>query len=396
MKNLSLKKLAGIVLLGAMLGACSSNGKSNSNYSSTNSETMNIMASGKYAVPPVDGTGSAYGLVTLDKDSGALSGQITVSNLSGPVSAAHIHQGLAGESGGILVTLEVDSANANQFNVPDGTVLDASAINALLSAQAYVNVHTTANPAGEVRGQIAPSGYQVIRSELKGENEVPNAVATGNQGIGYVTVNTNSGAIQGSLKNSGLDDATAAHIHSGFAGNNGGIVVGLMQDSGDTTIWKIPVGTTLNTNQLVTLMDGGMYFNIHTPANPSGEVRAQIAPENIHIARTVIDGSQQVPAVSTSASGVGFTTVNTETGAIIANSWVSNLVPTAGHIHMGAAGSTGGIVLALTQDSSEPALWTATGTLDSNQLMLFNNDELYYNFHSDAHPAGEIRGQIDG
>lgn len=388
--------LAQAVLLSVLLAACGGGSNNDSNPAADDTVAIDIDASGKHAVPPVDGDASASGSITLDKNSGALSGQITASNLSGAITAAHIHAAVAGASGGIMVTLEADPANANQMNVPSGTVLDQASMDALLSAQYYVNIHTAAQASGEVRGQITPDGYRVLRAELKGENEVPTPVVSSNNGIGYVTVNTTSGAIEGNIRNSGLDDATAAHIHSGFAGSNGGIVVGLEQDSGDTAFWMTPANTTLDADQLATLLAGGKYFNVHTPANPPGEARGQITFGSVKVVRTELDGSQKVPPVTTSASGIGYTTVDEDSGAIVAKVWLSGLTATAGHIHMGAAGASGGIALGLTQDATEANLWTATGTLDASQLMMFKSDGLYYNIHSATNPGGEIRGQIDG
>jgi hypothetical protein len=391
------KALTQVVLLSLLLAACGGSSNTDNNPPATaDTVTIDINPSGKYAIPPVDGNASASGSITLNKDSGALSGQVTASNLSGAITAAHIHAAVAGKSGGIVITLEVDSANANQLNVPAGTVLDQSAMDALLAANYYVNIHTAAHAGGEVRGQIVPDGYQVMRAELKGENQLPAPVVSSNSGIAYVTVNTSTGAIDGNLRNSGLDDASAAHIHNGFAGSNGGVVVGLVQDSGDTGFWTIPASTVFDAAQLANLMAGGYYFNVHTPANPAGEARAQVTPDNVRVVRSELDGSQVVPPVTTSASAVAYTTVDEDNGAVVANVWLSGLSATAGHIHMGAAGLSGGIALSLTQDATEASLWSATGTLDASQLMLFKSDGLYYNIHSAANPGGEIRGQIDG
>jgi len=90
--------------------------------------------------------------------------QITGSNITG-VTMAHIHNGAVGVAGPIFVTLYappsptgavngiIVSGSLNSTNLPAGVTL--AALKALLaSGNAYVNVHTTANPSGEMRGQL--------------------------------------------------------------------------------------------------------------------------------------------------------------------------------------------------------------------------------------------------
>lgn len=80
------------------------------------------------------------------------------------VTAAHIHNAAPGVQGPIVVTLLSQTAGGTvngvlakgtltAANLPAGVTLDA--LKALiLSGNAYINVHTTANPSGEIRGQI--------------------------------------------------------------------------------------------------------------------------------------------------------------------------------------------------------------------------------------------------
>ena len=85
-----------------------------------------------------------------------------VSNIMS-VTKAHIHKAAAGSNGSSVFTL-YNSTRANALNAfdPDNPVGGAFALNAenlvdLLTNHYYVNVHTTANPSGEVRGQITSS-----------------------------------------------------------------------------------------------------------------------------------------------------------------------------------------------------------------------------------------------
>ena len=98
--------------------------------------------------PPANAGGTAEIELTDDL---AISYAVTVANLTGPATAAHIHQGSAGVPGGIVFTLT--AVDAVTFQGETETLTQAQ-IATLLTGGYYVNVHTGANPAGEVRGQI--------------------------------------------------------------------------------------------------------------------------------------------------------------------------------------------------------------------------------------------------
>ena len=87
-------------------------------------------------------------------------------------TASHIHAGAAGVGGPVIVNFTVpaggisnDYALSGTFGCSDVTVRAAQGINscedfeqALLLDNTYVNVHSTANPGGEIRGQLIRAG----------------------------------------------------------------------------------------------------------------------------------------------------------------------------------------------------------------------------------------------
>ena len=99
-------------------------------------------------------TGSAH--VTLNQGQGEVCVQISTQGLAGDVIAGHIHVGEAGSNGGVVVNLGV---NASDFS---GCVngVDADVIKAIRQhpESYYINIHTTAVPSGEVRGQLEKPG----------------------------------------------------------------------------------------------------------------------------------------------------------------------------------------------------------------------------------------------
>jgi hypothetical protein len=117
---------------------------------------------------------------------------------------------------------------------------------------------------------------------------------------------------------------------------------------------------------------------------------AQVAlAEDVKVA---LSGDQEVPAVSTQAKGSGTISVKddkTVSGAIT----VSGLTPTAAHIHEGAAGKNGGVIIPLTK-SGDGFSVPAGAKLTDAQYEAFKKGDLYVNVHTAAHPGGEIRAQL--
>jgi CHRD domain-containing protein len=94
--------------------------------------------------------------------------RVDVYNMPVGTTASHIHAGAAGVGGPVIINFTVpaggisnDFALSGTFGCSDVTVRAAQGINscedfeqALLLDNTYVNVHSTANPGGEIRGQL--------------------------------------------------------------------------------------------------------------------------------------------------------------------------------------------------------------------------------------------------
>ena len=111
---------------------------------------MDVKLSGDAEVPPVKSSGSASGTITIGDD-GAVSGGVTAAGFS--PTAAHIHQGAAGKNGPVIVPF---TKEGDKFSAPAGAKLTADQMKAYKAGDLYVNVHSAANPGGEVRAQLKP------------------------------------------------------------------------------------------------------------------------------------------------------------------------------------------------------------------------------------------------
>jgi hypothetical protein len=116
----------------------------------------------------------------------------------------------------------------------------------------------------------APSGSNVI---LDGKQEVP-PVSTAATGSGIIRVLMDK-SVSGSVKTSGVA-ATAAHIHMAAPGVNGPVIVPLNRTADNE--WSVPPSIRLNDAQYEAFRLGNLYVNVHSAANPGGEIRGQIQP----------------------------------------------------------------------------------------------------------------------
>jgi hypothetical protein len=106
---------------------------------------------GKSEVPP--NTSAATGTAEMDYDAASkkLTWKVTYSGLSGPATAAHFH-GPAEASKNAGVQVPIPNAGASPVE-GSATLTDAQAAD-LTGGKLYVNIHTAANPGGEIRGQV--------------------------------------------------------------------------------------------------------------------------------------------------------------------------------------------------------------------------------------------------
>ena len=125
------------------------------------------MLTGSEVVPPVETKASGEATFTLSKDGKELAYTLTAKDIEN-ATAAHIHAGKKGESGGPLAGLFAGPKKEGMFSgeLAKGTITDKDLkgplagkkvkdlVTIIKEGGAYVNIHTEKNPNGEVRGQI--------------------------------------------------------------------------------------------------------------------------------------------------------------------------------------------------------------------------------------------------
>ena len=108
-----------------------------------------------------------------------------------------------------------------------------------------------------------------------------------------------------------------------------------------------------------------------------------------------LSGSNEVPPVSTEAKGSGTIKVSSDK-SVSGSVTTSGVNGTAAHIHTGAAGSNGPVIVPLTKSGDNTWSVPAGAKLTDAQYAAYTSGGTYVNVHSAAHPGGEIRGQLSG
>jgi hypothetical protein len=136
---------AGILALGAIVLA------SAALPAVVSAETVKMKADlkGSSEVPPNQSSGTGSIDASFDTGSRALTWQGTYSGLTGPATAAHFHgPAEPGKNAGVAVPSPAASPIKGSATLTEAQAAD------LVAGKYYFNVHTAANPGGELRGQV--------------------------------------------------------------------------------------------------------------------------------------------------------------------------------------------------------------------------------------------------
>ncbi len=120
--------------------------------------------------------------------------------------------------------------------------------------------------------------------------------------------------------------------------------------------------------------------------------KTEVTPVNVKTINVTLSGANEVPAVTTTATGMLMGSYNTTTKVLVYSLMFSGITPTAAHFHKGAAGATGGVEFNF--GTSITNNMTGTTTLTDAQAADLTAGNWYVNVHSAAKPGGELRGQV--
>ena len=347
---------------------------------------------GTQQVPQNPSTALGLGGLTLNATRDTLCVNIGWTGLTSALNGLHIHEGLPGVNGPVLIDLVPFIDNGHVMTTITGAALTPELVAKHLRGELYLNLHTVNNPNGEIRGQIIPETDMALVADLNGMQQVP-VVITNAFGLGTFLLAKHNGSLKISATFNGLSGPiVAAHFHNGAPGTAGPVV----QDLGTLVNGNTIVGEVDPTSFLADLMAGNIYLNVHTDLNPNGEIRGQLMrPMGIAFDAS-LNGAQQVPPVTTNAKGTASLVATWDMDSIWYDVVLDGLSGPlqAAHLHNAPVNIAGPVVIDIADgiNGNRISGWITTATQADVIEMLEGN--LYLNVHTAANPNGEIRGQV--
>ncbi|MBI1765821.1 MAG: CHRD domain-containing protein [Acidobacteria bacterium] len=280
----------------------------------------NVLGTPLAETPPITTLNASGGFnitinVTRDAAGNITAGTITfIAQVQFPGSVSfngfHIHEGAAGIAGPVRFNTGLSGTNTRDFAsgagliLPDPVVVtDLAALARLLANPAgfYVNLHSSVNPGGAIRGQFTTLTESLSNTvAMTGAQEVPpitnaEANATGTGTLTFNPTRNALGVINGGnvtftvdYNFPGATTFTGLHIHEGPAGAAAGVVINtglngaasaLVSPTGKGLVSiTVPITTAAQIGALTRLIANptGFYVNIHTTLNGGGAVRGQL------------------------------------------------------------------------------------------------------------------------
>lgn len=130
------------------LGACGHMGMGGG---ASATETYRATLSGAQEVPQNSSAGTGSAEVMVNPSTMAMTYRVTYAGLTGPVTMGHIHgPAPAGQNAGVKIPFP----SVAQSPITGSVTLTAEQYADLKGGRYYVNIHTAANPGGEIRGQL--------------------------------------------------------------------------------------------------------------------------------------------------------------------------------------------------------------------------------------------------
>jgi CHRD domain-containing protein len=266
-----MRRLA-VVLAVAALAAAVGLVAANARNEKAPTRVFKVVLVGEAESPAGDPVATGNATIRVRRGKAQVCYSIAARDLSGPAVAAHIHRGVAGVEGPVVIPLKTPNAAGKSSGCAKAS---KKLVNAIFArpARYYVNVHTDEFPSGAIRAQLVgsrPKLGTILHLQLHGTSE-PNATGSA---VLRIRADVNEVCYRLHAANVTLP-TIAAHIHKGAASVNGPVVVPFTapgangESSGCTASTAAIVGDILANK-------AGYYVNVHTKEHPAGAIRSQL------------------------------------------------------------------------------------------------------------------------
>ena len=240
-----------------------------------------------------------------------------------------------------------------------------------------------------------PASSTVITkvAALDNAQETTGSTSTG-VGGGVLTVDTATGKVRGFVVSTGVDNATAAHVHTAARGIAGPITVPLV---GGPDHWFVPdTAASLTAADVAAFQAGNMYFNIHNADFGGGAIRGQLDVTPTATKLASLDNTQETTGSTSTGLGGGILGVDTATGKVRGFAVSSGVIgATASRVHTAVRGTAGGITIPLVGGPDHWFVPDNAAVLTAADITAFQAGNMYFNIHNADFTLGAIRGQLD-
>ena len=421
-----------------------------------------MLPSNEVPAVAIDASGSATIRAHVVRDD---AGQVTEGSVDFVVSYAfpgavtitglHIHNGPAGVNAGVTINTGLSAANSVDDSTGRGLIdrqaqvrsTDQAALASLKGmlenpAGYYVNLHTTVNPGGVIRGQLQRAESAVFIGLMSPANEVPphgcgrvgSVQRAGDQRARFLRrLHQRADDLRRELPLRqpgdlyGLSHPRRPGGHQRAVIFNTGIGSGAASVTADASgsgnirrPVEVNLASQVQRDALAGLLSNpqAYYINLHTTDFPGGVVRSQMRATDTMTFDVEMSPANEVPALPLDASAPAQITVHTvraEDGGVLAGMVEFDVNPrfpaavemTGLHIHDGAAGVNGPVTIntglsaanSVKSDTGFANIYRTVTVGDGAGLATLNSlvrnpENHYVNLHTTVNPGGVVRAQL--
>jgi len=241
-------------------------------------------------VPANASTATGSAIMLYDVAANTFDLVVTISGLTNPATASHVHEAAAGTNGPVVTNLGPDavySRTGNDLRATFRGLTYGGDRRRLIRGEAYFNIHSAQYPGGEIRGQLVPRPKRLYANMDVAQEQAafPNVNLAGLNDFGgaimFYDPATHTIRLRLSLYNFN-NTFTNSHYHAEIPGRSGPVVLALGTNANAggyssanghiTGSFDIPAGNI----DPYALLVGGLYLNFHSATFGGGELRGQV------------------------------------------------------------------------------------------------------------------------